>query len=113
MNSNFHIERSILASVLCNVNCISFDLDPNHFSNPFHRKLVNGINRLKELDMPIDFEILSKKFIDDRKWSVQEHNALYEMLTHTSPFGSQEAFDNYYEILKKSYKLEADRRFAI
>ena len=111
MNNNFALERAVLASVLNGE--VQADLDPNYFQTPFHKKLVNGINRLKELDLPVDFELLRNKFLKSGKWSFQEDNALIELMTHTMPFSTQMLFDAYYDILKKDYKINLDRRLAI
>ena len=116
MNNNFALERSIIASVLnaSKYNTeIEADLDVNYFQAPFHKKLVNGINRLKELDLPTDFELLRNKFLKSGKWSFQEDNALIELMTHTMPFSTQMLFDTYYDVLKRDYKMNLDRRLEI
>lgn len=111
MNYNYTIERTVLASILNGE--IQTDIDPNYFQTPFHKKLANGINRLKELDMPVDFELLRNKFVKGGKWTLQEDEALTDIMTHTMPFTVQELFDAYYDVLKKDYKLNMDKRLAI
>ena len=111
MNNNFALERAVLASVLNGE--VQADLDPNYFQTPFHKKLVNGINRLKELDLPIDFELLRNKFLKSGKWSFQEDNTLVELMTHTMPFSTQMLFDAYYDVLKRSYYERMDSRVSV
>ena len=111
MNNTQNIERTIIASVLNSE--IEHNLNPHYFTNEFHKKLVNGINRLKELDEGIDFELLRYKFIKARKWTINEDTELLMIMTHTTPFASQELFDAYYGVLEREYRYSADRRMAI
>jgi len=111
MNNTYFIERSLIASVLNYEK--EAELNPSHFSNEFHRKLATGINRLKELEMPIDFEVLRNKFLEANKWTTHEDNQLIDIMTNTTPFGSDKLFNAYADILKKEYVNSLDRRFAV
>jgi len=105
MSNTYHIERSIIASLL------NFEyettIDANIFNDLFHRKLINGYNRLKKLNEALDFEVLRKK------WTMQEDNMLTDIMTNTTPFGHKSTFDSYMKILKNEYKNSSDRRFSI
>lgn len=109
--SNINIERAIIASVL------NFeehaDINPDYFLHPFHKKLAMGYNRLKELDETIDFEILKNKFLKANKWSMQEDDELNFIMTHTTPFSTQQMFNAYYKILEDDYRYSYDRMLAI
>ena len=111
MNNNIDIERAIIASVL------NFeehaDINPDYFFHPLHKKLAIGYNRLKELGETIDFEILKNKFIKAKKWSMQEDDEFTFIMTHTTPFKTQELFNAYYKILEDNYRYSFDRRLAI
>lgn len=111
MTNTYQIERSIIASVLNSE--LDHNLTPDHFTDMFHRKLVIGINRLKELDEYIDFELLRNKFYSANKWSMGEDFALTDIMTNTTPFGSQDLFNKYYETIVKNYNDSSDRRYAI
>jgi len=111
MTSTYYIERSVIASVINSE--IEHKLNKNYFTDMFHRKLVNGINRLKELGEYIDFETLRHKFTKANKWTFQEDNLLVELMTFTTPFSTQKIFDEYYKIITDEYKENLDRRFAV
>ena len=111
MNNTYFIERSLIASVLNYEKEI--ELNPNHFTNEFHIKLIKGINRLKELDMPLDFEVLRNKFLEANKWNTHEDNQLIDIMTNTTPFGSNKLFNEYVNVIKKEYVNNLDRRFAV
>ena len=111
MNNAYNIEQSIIASVLNSE--IEHNLNPHYFSSEFHRKLVNGINRLKELGECIDFELLRNKFVKHNKWTYNEDAELSMMMTHTTPFASQELFNAYYKVLEREYFNSFKNRIAI
>jgi len=111
MTNTYFIERGVIASLLNYER--EEEVNPQHFTNEFHRKLIIGINKLKELDMPIDFEILRNKFISVHKWATHEDNQLIDIMTNTTPFRSTELFNGYMEIIKKEYVNNLDRRFAV
>lgn len=106
-----NIERALIASLLNNEQ--SHEVNAKHFTNTFHIKLINGYNRLKELQEPIDFELLRNKFIKANKWSIQEDNMLLDIMCNTTPFGSKEMLNRYYDVLKQDYNENSDRRYAI
>ena len=111
MTNTFYIERSVIASVINSE--LEHELNHNYFTDMFHRKLVNGINRLKELGEYIDFETLRYKFTKANKWTFQEDNQLVELMTNTIPFSTQKIFDEYYKVITGEYEENLDRRFAI
>jgi len=112
MNTN--IEKSLLASVLNSANSeIDIKLDKNFFTVAFHKKLIAGINRLRELNKPIDFELLRNSFIKANKWSLNEDNALIDIMTSTTPFGSNNLFNQYYKHLENTYFENFDMRLAV
>jgi len=93
MNNTYYIERSIIASELNSETTI--ELNPSYFNDMFHRKLINGINRLKTLGEYIDLEILRNKYISANKWEFYEDNQLIDIMTNTTPFSSQEILIKY------------------
>ena len=111
MNNTYFIERGLIASLLNYEK--EAELNPNHFTSEFHIKLVKGINRLKELNMPIDFEVLRNKFLEANKWTTHEDNQLIDIMSNTTPFGSDKLFNAYADILKREYVNNLDRRFAV
>ena len=111
MSNTQNIERSIIASVLSSE--IVHDINPYYFTNEFHRKLVKGINRLKELNEGIDFELLRNRFIKAKKWTIGEDTELMMIMTQTTPFASQELFHAYYRVLEKEYFNSFKNRIAI
>ena len=104
-----NIERSILCSVLeyhiigAQSGIIDVDLNANLFTVPFHKKIVSGINRLKQLNEPIDTDTLRAKFIEAKKWNMQEDYELLSIISH-NPFGTLNMFNSYLSILNKNYK---------
>ncbi len=111
MNETYNIEKTILASILCSE--IDVEVDKNYFTTLFHQKLVIGINRLKELGLSIDFELLRNSYLKANSWSHDEDNMLVHIMTEVSPFGSIQAVTDYMSMLKESYKSNLDRRYAI
>ena len=111
MNDTQNIERSLIASVLNSE--IEHNLNPHYFTSEFHRKLVNGINRLKELDECLDFELLRNRFTKAKKWTIGEDTELMMIMTQTTPFASHELFNAYYRVLEDKYRYSFDKRMAI
>ena len=111
MSNTYNIEKSIIASLL-NYE-YEEDINTNLFNNLFHRKLINGYNRLKKIGEALDFEVLRFKFSEANKWTMQEDGMLIDIMTNTTPFGHKSTFNNYLQILKNEYKNNSDRRFAI
>ena len=119
-----NIERLILCSVLENYHIgadpkiLCVELDSKYFESKHHKILVNAINRLKELDEPIDSDTVREKFKSVGKWdnvmidNIMLEDALLSIMV-TTPAGSYEMFMKYYNFLKKSYynkeKIEALR----
>ena len=103
-NNTYFIEKSILASVLnFEKNIADFEITPDFFEDNFHKKLIIGCFRLKELNEPIDFELLRNKFLKANKWTIQEDAKLIDIMTNTIPFGSDELFSAYLKVLKNNY----------
>lgn len=111
MNNTYYIEKSVIASVINSE--IEHSLNSNYFNDMFHRKLISGINRLKELGEYIDFETLRRKFIKADKWNFQEDEKLIELMTLTTPFSTKKIFDEYYKIIVDEYKENLDKRLSI
>lgn len=106
MKDNF--ERVVICSVF-EANRLQLDkqvanlkLEPLFFENPFHKKIVAGINRLVELNYLVDELILREQFIKAGKWSLQEDDALLNIMAQT-PFATYEQVMHYYKMLEKSY----------
>jgi hypothetical protein len=101
------IERSILVSVLeqqfigTDPKIIDAELDPKFFRDPFCRKLVKGINRLKELDEPINTDFLRLKFMEAKAWEIKDDLELIQIITH-NPIGTLRLFSAYYSKLCNS-----------
>ena len=107
------IEQSILATLIFAYSYLNKDeakaihnlkIQKEFFSNNFYRKLFIGLQRLKELDLPIDEVILRDKFISANKWSLQEDNMLIELLTHNCLTLS--SFKSYLSTLEDKYKRD-------
>ena len=111
MNETYNIEKTILASMLHSE--IDVEVNKNYFTTLFHQKLVIGINRLKELQLCVDFELLRNSYIKANNWSYDEDNMLVHIMTEVSPFGSTQAVTDYISMLKESYKSNLDRKYAI
>jgi len=110
MSNTYNIEKSIIASLLNFEYEIS--IDTSLFNNLFHRKLINGYNRLKKLGEALDFEVLRFKFSEANKWSFKEDEMLNDIMANTTPFGHRSTFDNYMQILKSAYKNSSDKRYS-
>jgi len=111
MGETYNLERSILASLLSSE--IEVEIDKNYFTNTFHQKLAVGINRLKELQLSVDFELLRNSYIKAKKWTFEEDNMLTDIMINTTPFGSHKIVEDYINVLKESYRNNLDRRYAI
>lgn len=107
------IEQSILATLIYAYSYLSRDeakaihsinINKDFFSFYFHKKLFLGIQRLKELDLPIDEVLLREKFVNGNKWTLQEDNMLIELLTHNCL--TLNSFKSYLSILEDKYKRD-------
>lgn len=110
-----NIERSLLVSVLEH-NFIQNDkkileviLNPDYFNHPHHKIFVKAINRLKELDEPIDSDTMRHKFLHAEKWDknivadITMEDSLLNIMTH-NPFTTFYLFNKYYNLLKNEYE---------
>jgi len=106
MTTNFNIEQTLLVSILEHDHILSdkkildVKLESSYFSEPFHKKLVSGVNRLKDLNLPICTVLLRKRFVEANKWSLQEDNQLIELMTH-NPMATYNGFVSFYNEIKK------------
>jgi len=103
-----NIERSILCSILehnfinNDKKIVSTVLDANLFQDKHHRLFANSINRLRELDKPIDSDMLRLKLIEAKKWDFYMEDSLMKIMT-CNPFGSYYVFDKYYKTLRSNH----------
>ena len=108
MTSTHSIEQSILCSVIENSHIggdkkiIEEKLIPEHFTDSFHVKITKAINRLKELDEPIDTDYIRMKFMDAKQWGLVDDNKLIELISHT-PFGTYKHFKFYIDVIAKKF----------
>jgi len=113
-----NIEQTILITVLeCELlqidkQIIAVKLIPAYFKNDFNKKVCIGIERSKELGLPISMDVLRQQYQKANKWSFIEDNLLLEMATR-NPIGSYELFIKYYELLEKEALDGLDRKFSI
>ena len=118
MTSSYDIEKAILVSVLenefigNNKEIINVELNPSHFTDEFHIMLVNGINRLKELDMPVNTDFLREQYMKVNKWNISHDNKMIEIMVH-NPIGSLSLFSKYIKQLERNFIDSFDRRLAI
>jgi len=113
MSNYINIERAILCTVLenefitANDYIREFALVEEYFTTPFHKFLVRGINRLKELNEPVDTDTLMVRFRDANKWAISYDDELLNVIT-TNSLG-ETLFKQYNELLEKNY-FESHRR---
>lgn len=112
------IERMILCTILENQFLLNnesikhYPIESNIFTTKSRRKIANGIIYLKKQDEPIDAELLRMKAIKANKWDENDEHELTAIIAN-KPSGSYETLDKYYLILKRYYKQELDRRYAV
>lgn len=105
INLAINIERNLLCSVLehnfigNDKRIMEVELDSSVFSDKYHKLIVNGINRLKELKEPVDSDVLKIKFEGAKKWDFQLEYVILEILT-ANPIGTYDLFMSYYKILE-------------
>ena len=111
------IEQLILVSILehnfipTDIRILQVELNQNFFTNENHKVFVKAINRLKQLNEPIDSDTMRMKFIDANAWdkSIKIHismeQSLLEIMSH-NPAGSYDLFMKYYAILERNYNEE-------
>ena len=80
-----------------------FVLNPKYFTDHFTRLMAMSINRLRELDLPIDFELAREKLAGAGKWCLAFDDALIELMTHKG-FSTFSTFKEYYAILRENYR---------
>ena len=109
-----NIEQLILVSILehnfipSDSRILQVELNPNFFTDENHKVFVKAINRLKQLNEPIDSDTMRMKFIDANAWdkSIKIHismeQSLLEIMSH-NPAGSYDLFMKYYAILEQNY----------
>jgi hypothetical protein len=109
------IERLILKSVLENnfvsndARILKVDLNPDYFEHKHHKVFVRAINRLKELNQPVDTDTMRTKFKSVRAWDmamidgVGLEDSLLDILG-ANPAGTLGLFNSYYKFLEDNYK---------
>jgi len=111
-------ERLILCSILENQFLLNdesikhYPIEADIFTTKSRRKIANGIISLKKQGEPIDAELLRFKAFKAQKWDENDEQELMSIIAN-KPAGSYETLHKYYLILKKHYKQELDRRYAI
>jgi len=111
LNNTDYIEKVVIVSKLeadfigADKRIRDFRLEPRIFKNKFHKKIAIGINRLVELNLPLDFEVLRDRFLRANKWSLIEDDMLIEIMTHNA-FGSWDIFERYYKLLEEDTKIQ-------
>ena len=114
-----NIERIILSSVLqseayqTDSKILALKLNPTYFTDTFNKKISLGIERLKELDEPICYELLRKRFKDANKWTFTEDEKLIDLVSTVTPAGSEDLFMKYYGVLEKDILSNLDRKYSL
>lgn len=110
-----NIERMLLCSILehnfipSEDKIMTVELDAKYFTHKNHKVFVNAINRLKELDEPIDSDTIRHKFNKVGRWEnvireeMSQEQSLLEIMTARG-IGSHSLFMNYYNFLKNDYE---------
>jgi hypothetical protein len=100
-----NIEKALICSVLMSdfspeqKQILDFVLDPDLFTHGHNRLFVKSINRLKELDLPVEELTLHVKL--KPVMTMQIENELIDILTQ-NPFGTINTFKAYYDMLKEA-----------
>jgi hypothetical protein len=63
--------------------------------------IAKGINRLKELSLPICSDVLILKFTEANKFTFDLQHEIMEVIGAANPFGTYELFSQYYNILEQ------------
>ena len=101
------IERAVLCSVLeadfvnADQRIQDVELRDGMFTDRFHKLIVKAINRLKELQEPINTDFLRLRFMQANKWQLDYDSKLLEIMVH-QPIATFEQFNSYYVQLKKN-----------
>jgi hypothetical protein len=109
MSYTHDIEMTILCSILenqhynCDKRILQVQLKEIYFTDAFHKKLVKGINRLIELEEPIDTDFLRLKFFEANKWTLQEDNRLIDIISK-QPIATYNLYEKYYKQIVKNVK---------
>lgn len=115
MSHTYDIERTLLVSVLekqfvnGDKEIQDFYINPDFFNDNFHKKLVVGINRLKQLGEPIDAVILRNRFNIANSWNMKMDDDLISIMSQ-NPIGTISMFKSYYKIL---INQNINRRYSI
>jgi|GEM_PF-3510686 len=109
-----NIETSIVCTILENnfismdKNITNFKIEDKYFNSPELRFIVKGINRLKELDEPIDLDILkyyiykSDNYLRVFSSCFMLDDFLIKLISSNSL--TYNSLCKYYDILKKEYE---------
>lgn len=107
--SIINIERNIICTLLegsfvnSEVRAEDIEINKNYFTLEEHRVIINGINRLKELNEPVDSDMIRLKFSEANRWNARLESALMNIML-ANLFGSKSLFSRYYSILENNYK---------
>ena len=108
-----NIERNILCSILEH-NFIGNDkkifstiLNVDYFSDKHHKLFASSINRLRELDEPIDSDMVRLKLQSVKKWDFYLEDSLLKIMG-ANPLGTHDLFMQYYKVLEK-HNVESER----
>jgi len=111
MQDSYSIEKSILVSILehdfiCNDDAImQVTLNDAVFTHPIHKLFIKAINRLKELNEPINSDFLRERFVQGGRWDILGHEVqLLEIMSHT-PLATLYLFKSYLKLLEDNYMM--------
>ena len=106
---SLEIEKSILVSILehdfvvSDKRILEVELSAEYFTHPIHKLFINAINRLKELDEPVNSDFLRAKFIEGHKWDELSHEVQLLEIIASNPLGSLYLFESYLKVLEDEY----------
>ncbi len=105
------IENSLLVSVLehdfvqNDKNILQINLNPEIFTDKINKLFVTAINRLKELNEPVNSDVMRIKFMKADKWNFIAYDEQLMRIIASNPFGTVDMFKSYLKVLEDEYMM--------
>ena len=106
-----NIERTLISTILefqfngTDHDVLKIELDPEVFLDPFHKFIVQEVNKLRDQEKPTDTDFLRMSLINKGIWNLNWDDMLIEIQT-ANTLGTVGSFNDYYNELKSINRIK-------
>ena len=111
MAETINIERTLISTILefqfngTDHDVLKIELDPEVFLDPFHKFIVQEVNKLRDHEKPTDTDFLRMSLINKGIWNLNWDDMLIEIQT-ANTLGTVGSFNDYYNELKSINRIK-------